>query len=65
MSLVGTIFAPFPPETWTNLLHPRPFQSLNGSGGVVSVFARSFVVLGARAGCTDSRVHGTHRAVVC
>ena len=34
-------------------------------GEVVSVFARSFVVLGARAGCTDSRMHRKHRAVVC
>ena len=34
-------------------------------GGVVSVFARSFVVLEAGTDCTDSRVHGKRRAVVC
>ena len=31
MSPVGSIFVPFPPKTGTNLLHPRPPQSLNGS----------------------------------
>ena len=34
-------------------------------GGVVSVFARSFVVLEASVDCTDSKVHERHRAVVC
>ena len=34
-------------------------------GGVVSVFARSFVLLEAGVDCTDSRVHGKSRAVVC
>ena len=31
MSPVGTIFVPFPPKTGTNMLHPRPHQSLNWS----------------------------------
>ena len=31
MSPVGAIFVRFPPKTGTNLLHPRPHQSLNGS----------------------------------
>ena len=31
MSPIGAIFVPSPPKTWTNLLHPRPSQSLNGS----------------------------------
>ena len=34
-------------------------------GGVASVFARRFVVFGAGVDCTDSRVHGKRRAVVC
>ena len=33
-------------------------------GGVVSVFARSFVVLEAGVDYTDFKVHGKHRAVV-
>ena len=33
--------------------------------GVVSVFSGSFVALEAGVDCTDSRVHGKHRAVVC
>ena len=33
-------------------------------GGVVSVFARSFVLLEAGVDCTDSRVYRKHRAVV-
>ena len=31
MSPVGAIFVPFPPKTGTNMLHPRPLQSLNWS----------------------------------
>ena len=34
-------------------------------GGVVSVFARSFVILEAGVDSTDSRVHGEHRGEVC
>ena len=33
MSPVGAIFVQSPPETGTNLLHPHPPQSLNGSCG--------------------------------
>ena len=34
-------------------------------GGIVSVFARSFVVLEAGMDCKDSIVHGKRRVVVC
>ena len=34
-------------------------------GGVVTVFARSFVLLEAGGGCTDFTVYGKHRALVC
>ena len=40
-------------------------RSASSRGGVVSVFARSFNVLEAGGGCTDSTVHGKQRAVVC
>ena len=55
-------YCPIPSRRWYLLetIEARPH-----AGGVVSIFARSFVVLKAGMGCTDSRVHGKHRAVVC
>ena len=40
-------------------------RSTSSRGGVVSVFAKSFNILEAGGCCTDSTVHGKHRAVIC
>ena len=55
-------YCPIPSRRWYLL---EIIEACLHGGGVVSVFARSFVVLEARVGCKDSRVYGKHRAVVC
>ena len=52
-------------DSFTTVVPIGNSRSASSRGGVVSVFARSFVVLEAGGGCTDSTVHGKHRAVVC
>ena len=54
-------YYPIPSHRWYLL---ETIDARLHGGGVVSVFVRSFVVLEAGVGCTDSRVHGKHRAIV-
>ena len=55
-------YCPIPSRRWYLL---ETIEARRYGGGVVSVFARNFVVLEAGVGCTDSTVHGKYRAVVC
>ena len=45
MSPVGDVFVPSPPKTGTNLLHPLPPQSLNGSDHSFFVFVCWYCIL--------------------
>ena len=54
MSPVGAISVPFPPETGTNLFHPRPYQSLNGSAVLVCLVQNCY-----------SATSATHTLVTC
>ncbi|CAM9249626.1 unnamed protein product, partial [Ascophyllum nodosum] len=53
------------PDSFTTVVTIGNSRSASSRGGVVSVFARSCVVLEAGVGCTDSTLHEKHRAVVC
>ena len=55
-------YCPIPPRRWYLL---ETIEARLHGGGLVSVFTRSFVVLEAGVGYTDSIVHGKHRAVIC
>ena len=55
-------YCPIPSRRWYLL---ETVEARLHGGGAVSVFARSFVVLEAGVDCTNSTVHGKHRAVVC
>ena len=54
-------YCPIPSRRWYLL---ETIEARLHGEGVVSVFARSFDVLESCMGCTNSRVHGKHRAVV-
>ena len=53
------------PDSFTTVVPIGNSRSASSRGRVMSVFARSFVVLEVGVGCTDSTVHRNHRAVVC
>ena len=53
-----------PLDSFTTVVPIGNSRSASSRGGVVSIFARSFVVLKAGVGYTDSTVHGKHRAVI-